>query len=87
MSFWARCLAKDLAQTHSAEALATILDEHRHLHAPGKSVDVLELLAMPGKWEASRGPGYPDRPASGWIPGPSCVRVVSGPRRCVSRWP
>jgi hypothetical protein len=68
-------LAKDLAEADSAEALTTILDGHPHLHAPGNSVDVLELLAMPGKWEASRGPGYPDRVASGWIPGPSCVRL------------
>jgi len=46
-------------------ALTTILDGHPHLHAPGNSIDVLELLAMPGRWEASRGPRYPDRPASG----------------------
>jgi hypothetical protein len=37
-----------LMQADSAGALAGVLDGHPHLEMPGNSIDVLELLAMPG---------------------------------------
>jgi hypothetical protein len=35
-------------QADSVEAVTGILDGHPHLGMPGNSIDVLELLAMPG---------------------------------------
>jgi hypothetical protein len=35
-------------QAESAAAVSGILDGHPHLEMPGNSIDVLELLAMPG---------------------------------------
>jgi hypothetical protein len=37
-----------LLQADSADALAAVLDGDPHLHVPGNSIEVLELLAMPG---------------------------------------
>lgn len=37
-----------LLQSDSAEALASLLEDHPHLHVPGNSIEVLESLAMPG---------------------------------------
>jgi hypothetical protein len=37
-----------ILQADSAQALTAALDGHPHLQMPGNSVDVLELLAMPG---------------------------------------
>ena len=35
-------------QADSAQALTGVLDGHPPLQLPGNSIDVLELLAMPG---------------------------------------
>lgn len=35
-------------QADSAQAVAGILDGHPHLDMPGSSIDVLELLSLPG---------------------------------------
>jgi len=32
----------------SGEAVATLLEDHPHLHAPGAAIEVLEYLPMPG---------------------------------------
>ncbi len=37
-----------ILQAHSARAVEAILDGHPHLDMPGSSIEVLELLAMPG---------------------------------------
>lgn len=37
-----------ILQSGSAEALASLLADHPHLHVPGNSIEVLEFLAMPG---------------------------------------
>jgi hypothetical protein len=37
-----------ILQSDSVEALASLLEEHPHLHVPGNSIEALELLAMPG---------------------------------------
>jgi hypothetical protein len=37
-----------ILQSDSAEALASLMAEHPHLHVPGNSIEVLEFLAMPG---------------------------------------
>ena len=35
-------------QAESAEALGAVLDGHPHLSMPGNSIEVLEMLSMPG---------------------------------------
>jgi hypothetical protein len=37
-----------ILQAESAKALAELLKDHPHLHAPGASIEVLEFLAIPG---------------------------------------
>jgi hypothetical protein len=37
-----------ILQSDSADALASLLEEHPHLHVPGNSIEVLQFLAMPG---------------------------------------
>jgi len=37
-----------IMQADSAEALGGVLDGHPHLSMPGNSVEVLEMLSMPG---------------------------------------
>lgn len=37
-----------LLQSDSAQALTSLLADHPHLHVPGNSIEVLEVLAMPG---------------------------------------
>ena len=37
-----------ILQSDSVEVLASLLEEHPHLHVPGNSIEVLEFLAMPG---------------------------------------
>jgi hypothetical protein len=37
-----------IMQADSAEALGAVLDGHPHLSMPGSSIDVLEMLSMPG---------------------------------------
>jgi hypothetical protein len=37
-----------ILQANSAEAVAAVLDGHPHLDMPGNSIEVLEMLAMPG---------------------------------------
>jgi hypothetical protein len=37
-----------ILQANSAQDITNILDGHPHLEMPGSSIDVLELLSMPG---------------------------------------
>ena len=37
-----------IMQADSAEALGGVLDGHPHLSMPGNSIEVLEMLSMPG---------------------------------------
>jgi hypothetical protein len=37
-----------IMQADSAEALGSVLDGHPHLSMPGNSIEVLEMLSMPG---------------------------------------
>jgi hypothetical protein len=37
-----------IMQAGSAGALGAVLDGHPHLSMPGSSIDVLEMLSMPG---------------------------------------
>ena len=37
-----------IMQANSAEALGGVLDGHPHLGMPGNSIEVLEMLSMPG---------------------------------------
>jgi hypothetical protein len=37
-----------ILQADSAEAVAAVLDGHPHLDMPGNSIEVLEMLPMPG---------------------------------------
>jgi hypothetical protein len=37
-----------ILQSDSVDALASLLEEHPHLHVHGNSIEVLELLAIPG---------------------------------------
>jgi hypothetical protein len=37
-----------IMQAGSAEALGAVLNRHPHLSMPGSSIDVLEMLSMPG---------------------------------------
>jgi hypothetical protein len=37
-----------IVQGDSAEAIAAVLDGHPHLDMPGNSIEVLEMLPMPG---------------------------------------
>ena len=37
-----------IMQADSAEALGAVLDGHPHLSMPGNSIEVLEMLSMPG---------------------------------------
>ena len=37
-----------ILQASSAQDITNILDGHPHLEMPGSSIDVLELLSMPG---------------------------------------
>jgi len=37
-----------IMQANSAEALGSVLDGHPHLSMPGNSIEVLEMLSMPG---------------------------------------
>jgi hypothetical protein len=37
-----------IMQAGSAEALGAVLDGHPHLSMPGNSIEVLEMLSMPG---------------------------------------
>jgi len=37
-----------IMQADSAEALGAVLDGHPHLGMPGSSIEVLEMLSMPG---------------------------------------
>ena len=50
MTWWTtvRSGGYSILQSDSAEVLASLLEEHPHLHVPGNSIDVLEFLAMPG---------------------------------------
>jgi hypothetical protein len=40
--------AYSIMQADSAEALGAVLDGHPRLSMPGSSIDVLEMLSMPG---------------------------------------
>jgi len=37
-----------IMQADSAEAIGGVLDGHPHLNMPGNSIEVLEMLSMPG---------------------------------------
>lgn len=37
-----------ILQAESADALRAVLDGHPHFHAPGASIEVHELLPLPG---------------------------------------
>ena len=37
-----------ILQSDSVEALVNLVEEHPHHHVPGNSIEVLEILAMPG---------------------------------------